>query len=195
MNEASATGKSTSEPSFLPKKRKKITESYLQNSGAYYLERFSASIQQFRTVMQRKISNSCRDHPEQSLSDSNALLETVITKFVDLDYLNDTTYSLNLLRTLEQKGFSRNRILQTMRHKGLSPDIIESTVPDAQPLDDLRAAIKMCKRKKLGSYALRIRPNEMQRSLATLARAGFSYACAQKALNLKPDDITIECDS
>ncbi|MEK7801253.1 MAG: regulatory protein RecX [Pseudomonadota bacterium] len=189
MNEASATGKSTSKSSFLPKKRKKITASYLENAGAYYLERFSASIQQFRTVMQRKITNSCRDHPEQSIDDSNTLLEAVISKFISLGYLNDTTYGVSLLRTLQQKGYSRNRILQTMRHKGLSQDILDDIVPEAQPLDDFCAALKMCKRKKLGPYALRTRPNEMQRSLATLARAGFSYACAQKALNLKQDDI------
>ena len=43
-----------------PKKRKKITLSYLENAGAYYLERFSASEAQFRKVMGQKIYKSCQ---------------------------------------------------------------------------------------------------------------------------------------
>jgi regulatory protein len=167
-----------------PKKRKKITQSYLENSGAYYLERFSASISQFRKVMTRKIDLSCRDHPEQNKQICMSMLDKVVEKFEHLGYLNDNNYGRILVSSLQNKGVSHTRLLITLRLKGLSEDIIEQIVPERDADLDRKAAIRWAKKKRLGPFAIRIRENDLNRSLSSLARAGFDYDIAKWVMSL-----------
>lgn len=169
------------------KLRKKISLSYLENSGAYYLERFPASIAQFRKVMEQKIYKSCKDHPDQSREASIALLDQVVEKFVKLGYLNDRSYASALLYSLEQRGLSRMRMQLTMRNKGIPADLIEETLPEKSNNLDKKAALRWAKKKRLGPFALKEKENNQQRSLASLARAGFSYDIAQWVTSLEQD--------
>lgn len=171
-----------------PKKlRKKISLSYLENSGAYYLERFPASIAQFRKVMEQKIYKSCKDHPEQNEETCLSLLDQVVEKFTKLGYLNDRSYATALLYSLEQRGLSRMRIQLTMRNKGLPAELIEETLPEKSAALDRKAALRWAKKKRLGPFTLNDRETNQQRSLASLARAGFSYDIAQWVTSLDQD--------
>ena len=192
MNDSAANKKSTLTDRNTPKKRKKIAVSYLENAGAYYLERFAASEGQFRRVMSRKIDLSCRDHPDQSRDECLSLLETVIEKFRKLGYLNDAVYGQGLLRSLQQRGYSRTRIMMTLKNKGLTAETIEplqNYIPDNQ---DRISAIRFMQRKKLGPFMLQDRDNAHQRCLATLARAGFAYDVSSAVLSLSRDDAEFE---
>jgi len=175
---SSPIGKST------PKKRKKITQSYLENSGAYYLERFSASISQFRKVMTRKIDLSCRDHTEQNKEGCMVMLDEVVKKFEHLGYLNDNNYGRILVSSLQNKGVSYTRLLMTLRIKGLSEDIIEQITPEKDFDVDRKAALRWAKKKRLGPFAIRIRENDLNRGLSSLARAGFDYDIAKWVMSL-----------
>lgn len=172
-----------------PKKRKKITQSYLENSGAYYLERFSASISQFRKVMSRKIDLSCRDHSEQNKEVCLSMLDDVVKKFEDLGYLNDYNYGRLLVSSLQYKGISHTRLLTTLRLKGLSEDIIEQISPNRDIELDKKAALRWAKKKRLGPFAIRVRENDMNRGLSSLARAGFDYDTSKWVMSLQSNDI------
>ncbi len=73
---------------------KKITESYLHNSGLYYLQRFSASSEHFRSVMMRKVKKSCMHHTDQDY-DACAVM---VDKLVE----NGVTQNFNFIK--EQSG-------------------------------------------------------------------------------------------
>lgn len=186
---------SISEPGFkssriarnTPKIPKKITETYLTNSGKFYLERFPASTDQFRRVMTRKIQKSCKAHPEQSPETCFAELETVIVKFQNLGFLNDSGYAMGLARSLKNRGWPRNRIIMRLKEKGISPDLIEESLPDAEPNGDFQDALVWIKRKKLGAYGTKER--EFDKSLASLARAGFDYHSASRALKMSKEEV------
>ncbi len=167
-----------------PKKRKKITQSYLENAGAYYLERFSASISQFRKVMERKIDLSCRDNQDQTKESCLALLDIVVKKFENLGYLNDNNYGRILVTSLRNKGVSHTRLLITLRHKGLSEDVIEQISPERDVEIDKQSALRWAKKKRLGPFALRIRENNLNRGLSSLARAGFEYDVSKWVMNM-----------
>ncbi len=182
---------SISDPSFKPSAKKqkipkKITETYLTNSGKFYLERFPASTEQFRQVMTRKIRKSCKAHPDQAFENCLAYLETVIAKFQSLGFLNDEGYAMGLSRSLRNRGWPRNRIVMRLKEKGIAPDLIESAVPLAEAGDNLQDAIVWMKRKKLGPFANK--EKEFEKSLASLARAGFDYNSASKALQMDKED-------
>lgn len=170
------------------KTRKKITARYLENAGVYYLERFSASIAQFRRVMERKITLSCKDHPDQSKESCLALLDDVVAKFEKLGYLNDDAYARSLLYSLTQRGLSRSRILMTLKQKGISADLVATILPDKDADTERLSALRWAKKKRLGPFSLRARENDLQRGLASLARAGFDYDLCQWVMHLSPDD-------
>lgn len=191
MNDSAANKKSTLPSRNTPKKRKKIAVSYLENAGAYYLERFAASEGQFRRVMTRKIDLSCREHPDQSREECLSLLETVIDKFRKLGYLNDEIYARGLLRSLQQRGYSRTRIMATLKSKGLATETIDPLEDALTSNQDRISAIRFMQRKKLGSFMLRERENAQQRDLASLARAGFSYDIASSVLSLSREEAEV----
>ncbi|HOO50378.1 MAG TPA: regulatory protein RecX [Alphaproteobacteria bacterium] len=168
------------------KKRKKITASYLENSGAYYLQRFSSSVARFRQVMTRKIDLSCRDHPEQDKEQCLEMLNQLISKFIEMGYLNDESFSKGLYYSLSQRGYSRQKILFQMKSKGLSDDHIMAAIGDNDEEQELIQAVRYTKRKKIGAFA--IREQDFQKSLASLARNGFGYDIATRALQMDEED-------
>lgn len=179
-----------SSPNTLPadKKRKKITQSYLENAGVYYLQRFSASTAQFKHVMERKILRSCNDHPDQDHQACLALLDIVVWKFENLGYLNDTHYTQALLHSLEQRGLSHARMRMVLRQKGVPPDLLETMMPERDVEKDKLAALRWARKKRLGPFSTRIRDNDLNRGLASLARAGFDYDLAHWVMKLSPDE-------
>lgn len=180
MKKAFADEKSTpeskkSQKSGLPavKLRKKISASYLENAGAYYLQRFAASESQFRRVMERKIKLSCHDHTDQSSDACLALLDQTVQKFTGLGYLNDHAYAQGLIYSLTQRGFSRKRIELELGKKGISRELAAALLPDNNPEHERFKAVLYAKRKKIGPFSLR--ENDQQRGLSSLARGGFNY--------------------
>jgi regulatory protein len=167
---------------------KKITATYLENSGKFYLERFPASTAQFRRVMTRKIDRSCRTHADQDREECLNLLETLISRFQTIGFLDDPAYASGLRYSLTQRGYSSSRIAQTLRQKGISPDWLQeaSAREPLNPDHDWLAALRWIKKKRLGAYSTRDEgPN---RSLASLARAGFEFDMARKALSLTVEE-------
>lgn len=188
MRKALMDKKSTPNLQNKQKKRKKITASYLENAGAYYLQRFSASVAQFRKVMERKIDLSCREHPEQEKDQLLPLLDAVVQKFENLGYLNDQNYTRILINSLNNKGISLTRMTMTLRQKGVPPELIEEMLPQRTRDDDKLAALRWVKKKRLGSFATRERENEKQKGLSSLARAGFDYDISNWVMNLSRDE-------
>lgn len=166
---------------------KKITETYLTNSGKYYLERFPASTEQFRRVMSRKINKSCKAHQDQNPETCFTALENVIRKFQEIGFLNDAGYAAGLARSLKNRGWPRSRILMRLKEKGISADIIDEAVEEAAPDEDFRNALIWMRRKRLGAFATTEKTQD--KSLAALARAGFDYHTASRALELSKDEI------
>ncbi len=171
-----------------PKKAKKITADYLHNAGLYYLGRFSASSGQFRAVMLRKIKRSCQQHPEQDYETCVTLLGETMGKFIRAGLLNDELYTQGAVRSLRRQGKSRKAIVMKLQHRGVDARLTAEKL-DAHDLEkpengDLVSAIIFIRRKKAGPFG----NADPQKTLAALARAGFSYETAHKALNLNRED-------
>jgi regulatory protein len=170
------------------KKAKKITADYLHNSGLYYLQRFSASSGQFHTVMLRKIKRSCHDHPEQDYEDCVTLLDRTVEKFIRAGLLNDDLYTQGAVKSLRRQGKSRRSIVMKLQHKGVAPDLVAEKLDahDAEkPEDgDLISALIFIRRKKSGPFGNANR----EKTLAAMARAGFSYEISNKAMALSRED-------
>lgn len=169
---------------------KKVTESWLHNAGLHYLQRFAASKDHFRRVMTRKIDRSCRHHQDQDRTTCLAMLETQIKKFEELALLNDAGYARAMVTSLRRRGLSTQAIQARLSAKGLSKDEITTALQDHDEdlpgNPDMIAALRTARKKKIGPFALR--ETERNKELAALARAGFDFDTARRALDMERDE-------
>jgi regulatory protein len=164
---------------------KKISESYLRNSGLYYLQRHPASVSHFLSVMGRKMKRSLKAHPEQDLAPFEAFLkEKLVPEFERNGFLNDALYAKALTGSLQRKGIPKRVIEMRMSLKGVDAD-----AEQLGEQTDYQAAIRFAKRKRLGAFATT--PREPQKDLGALARAGFSYEIAMRIIKSSRDDLLI----
>lgn len=177
---------------------KKISERYLYNSGLAYLQRFPASSMHFRTVMMRKINKSCRHHLEQNIEECIKMLDTLILQFQDLGLLDDTAYLRGMIISLRKRGLSAAQVYNKLQQKGYQRDTIESELKkhdieeyDSEYNGDSYAALTFIRKKKLGVFDT-LKKRDPEKSLAMMARAGYNYDIAKKALSMKEDDLPDE---
>ena len=182
---------------------RKIDARYLENAALYYLQRYASSSQNLKTVLSRKIMRSCTHHG-QDPQDFLPLLDPLIARYQQSGLLDDTVYAQGRVASLRRQGLSRQAITQKLAQKGLSAaevtaalrqvdataaDIAGDDIDDAAARE-LAAARTLAKRKRLGRWR-RNPPAERKdanKEMAALARAGFSYDIARRALEAPADD-------
>lgn len=178
-----------------PKRPKKITETYLHNSGLYYLERYATSAANFETVMMRKVKKSCAYHEDQSYEACAEMVKALVEKLIRLELLDDEVYTRVKLRGLRQRGKSKRFIVNYLRSKGISPDLTEKHlslynqeigIQDSE--SEYETAIIFARKKRIGPFRISDK-NTDEKDLGKLARAGFSYDTARRVLKNKSDVI------
>jgi regulatory protein len=173
---------------------RKITGTYLYNSGLFYLQRYSASNSHFRKVMLRKIDRSCSFHTGQDRQECLKILDELIDKFNDLGLLNDSNYAKASVNSMRLKGMGEKAIIQKLSVKGLERDKILEAL-SCHDADDLFSALRLARRKHLGPY-IRAGTNTVdKKSLAVFARSGFSFETASKVLNMNYEEAEAVLDS
>jgi len=158
-----------------PRTARKVDAAYLERAGLYYLERFSTSSENFRRVLKRKIDRRCKlrgESPEQFYP----LIAPLVERYQQSGLLDDTRYAEAKVASLRRKGLSKRMIQAKLKEKGIESDIIENGIA-ADDTSEMDAALNLVRRKKLGKVA-----EKHNRDLGALARAGFSYAIAKRAL-------------
>ncbi len=193
----------------LIKTPKKITESYLYNSGLYYLGRYTTSVEHFRFVMVRKIKLSITHHGAPTMDQALILLQNVIDRFIVDSLLNDSAYAKGLINSLRRRGLSRNAILQKTMQKKLNAELASDTLQrlDTETMDisckqqeiilnngledniEYRSALIHARKKRLGPYSkINIIDDEKiyKRQLSSFARAGYGFEIARNILAIPP---------
>lgn len=176
-----------------PKRPKKISDRYLYNSGLAYLQRFPASSSHFRSVMMRKIDKSCRFHVEQDKEECAKMLDALIPQFQELGLLDDAAYLKGMVVSLRRRGLSSAVIRLRLQQKGYNADEIATELKkhDAEEYEsgengDINAAMIFARKKRLGPFDKENRKTP-EKSLAAMARAGYSYDIAKRVLETDED--------
>lgn len=172
---------------------KKITETYLHNSGLYYLERYASSVENFKRVMRNKIKKSCAHHDDQNMDECLTLLQSITDKFIDLGLLNDDQYARGMVTSYRRQGKSRKAIEMKLRSKGLRSELVLEHLEtiDAEhkyPVEaEFIAALKLAKKRRIGPFQ-GDKEVVFDKALGIFARAGFNYDMARKVMELSQED-------
>lgn len=167
------------------KQPRKISPRYLENAALHYLKRYASTTTQLRRVMSRRITRSLRVHggdKEQAL----AWLDALVEKLVRNGLMNDQAFAHSRATSLRAGGRSARVITQKLRQKGVGVELAaQSTREATSTVSEEAAALIWARKKRLGPFSKdpAARAERRQKDLASLARAGFSYAVARKVID------------
>ena len=97
-------------------------------------------------------------------------------------------YSESKARMYLKRGYSLNKINQTLRSKGVNNEFIKKTIDkikEEKIEPDFVSALKLCKRRRIGP----IRPEKnrelfYKKDMGILARNGFDFELSKRVLSL-----------
>lgn len=189
------------------KRVRNVTARSLENAATHYLQRFSASSANLRRVLLRRIERARRAEATVA-PDAEAAIETIIEKFIRLKLIDDAAYAAGKATALRRRGSSRRTIGGKLRLAGIDGDGIDQAIEaadtetkplmeaeDEGPDAELRAALRLAQRRRLGPYRTeKERAERRQRDLASLARAGFSFDIARKVVDASDPETLLSGD-
>lgn len=170
-----------------PRRPPAITDSALEKSALFYLERYAASSGQLRQVLLRRVKRAEMLGTEATETESaRRQIEALIERYVASGLLDDRRFAESQAQSLQRRGASRRRIRQRLAAKGVDRDFVEDALETMEPegeTSELAAACVLVRRRRLGPYrGAGARQEFRQKDLATLARAGFSLDVARQVL-------------
>ena len=162
----------------------------LKDLAYSYLEKYSPSKQQLKVYLLKKYLTKIKG--TKSKKDVSLIIDEVINSLEKKRIINDELYSDSKARMYLRRGYSLNKINQSLRHKGVDSKYIKQSIDkikEDQIEPDFVSALKMCKRRRIGP--LRPHANRelfYRKDMGILARGGFSFDLSKRVLNLNVEE-------
>lgn len=176
---------------------KPMTQGRLDRLAVAYLQRHPASEAHFQGVMRRKLERANQRAPGDP-TEQERWLGTCTDKLRRSGMLDDHALARAIASSLQRRErTSRASIVARLRRKLLSDESIAEAIdalddgdPSQSSAQDLRAAIHVARRRRLGAFGdPNLRSERLRKELAALARRGFSYAVARRVLECERDEL------
>lgn len=171
-----------------PKVPGKISPASLERSALFHLERRALTESQLRRSLGQKVRRAERHHgpcPEAA-----TWIDDVIARCLRSGLLDDRRVATGRALALRERGTSRRGVMQKLRAKGVDEETAALALAvaddstgstgnadgaDGETNPELEAARAYVRRRRL-------RDKDPQKALAALARQGFSWDIARRAL-------------
>jgi len=157
-----------------------------------YLEKYSPSKQQLKIFLLKKYLTKIKG--TKSKKEVTIIIDEIILNLEKNRILNDELYSDSKARMFLRRGYSLNKINQSLRMKGIDSQYIKQSIDKIKENEiepDFVSALKLCKRRRIGP--LRPEANRelfYKKDMGILARGGFSYALSKRVLDLPLDEFS-----
>lgn len=172
-----------------------ITAKYLQNAAAFYLERYPATAEGLRRVLNRRVARA-RMLESPIVVDVKGVIDAIVAKFVDAGVIDDKAFAQTKARALHRRGTSAKLMRHKLRLAGVNGATLDKAMAgldEELALDrrqrEMKAAVALARRRRLGPFREKDREGKRDRDLAVMARAGFDYDLARKVIDAKDRDI------
>ena len=161
----------------------------LENLGLKYLSKFETTEKQFKDYLKKKLYKFTFEIKQ---SEQDHLIENILIKMKNLNYVNDSRYSNMKSEQIFNNGGSMRMIIAKLKQKGVSEKIVKETLETLLKSDknELVSALIYLKKRRIGIfYYKKINENELnefkKKWYATLARRGFSLEIVNKVLSIE----------
>tara|TARA_B100001996_G_scaffold379140_1_gene364391 strand:- start:2336 stop:2896 length:561 start_codon:yes stop_codon:yes gene_type:complete len=162
----------------------------LKDLAYAYLEKYNPSKQQLKVYLLKKYLIKFKS--SRSKKDVSNLIDEILITLEKNKIINDEIYSDSKARMLLRKGYSLNKINQSLKQKGIQSQFIKKSIDkikEEKIEPDFVSALKLCKRRRIG--ALRPGANRelfYKKDMGILARGGFSFELSKRVLDLETDE-------
>ena len=162
----------------------------LKDLAYSYLEKYSPSKQQLKVYLLKKYLTKLKG--TKSKKEVSLIIDEIIQNLEKNRIVNDELYSDSRARMLLRRGYSLNKINQSLRQKGIEYKYIKQSIEkikDDKIEPDFVSALKLCKRRRIGP----IRPSSnrelfYKKDMGILARGGFNFELSKRVLNLDTEE-------
>jgi regulatory protein len=158
----------------------------LKDLAYSYLEKYSPSKQQLKVFLLKKYLTKIKG--TKSKKEVSIIIDEIVMNLEKNRILNDELYSDSKARMFLRRGYSLNKINQSLRNKGIDSEYIKQSIDKIKEDEiepDFVSALKLCKRRRIGP--LRPESNRelyYKKDMGILARGGFSFDLSKRVLNL-----------
>ncbi len=162
----------------------------LKDLAFSYLEKYNPSKQQLKIYLMKKYLTKIKG--TKSKKEVSLLIEQIVSNLEKNKILSDELYSDSKARMFLRRGYSLNKINQSLRSKGIEDKYIKLTLEKIKENEiepDFVSALKLCKRRRIGP--LRAASNReifFKKDMGVLARGGFSFEMSKRVLNLEIEE-------
>ena len=158
----------------------------LKDLAYSYLEKYNPSKQQLKVYLLKKYLLKIKG--SRSKKEVSAIIDEIILNLEKNKILNDEMYCDSKARMFLKRGYSLNKINQSLRSKGIDDKYVKQSIDkikENQIEPDFVSALKLCKRRRIGP--LRPESNRelfYKKDMGILARGGFSFDLSKRVLDL-----------
>jgi len=159
----------------------------LRDLAYSYLEKYSPSKQQLKVHLLKKYLTKIKG--TKSKKEVTEIIDEIILSLEKNKILDDELYSDSKARMFLRRGYSLNKINQSLRNKGIDSKHIKQSIDKIKEDEiepDFVSALKLCKRRRIGP----LRPDAnrelfYKKDMGILARGGFSFDLSKRVLDLE----------
>ena len=158
----------------------------LKDLAYSYLEKYSPSKQQLKVYLLKKYLTKIKG--TKSKKEVTSIIDQIISNLEKNKFLNDEMYADSKARMFLRRGYSLNKINQSLRNKGIQDEYVKKSINKIKENEiepDFVSALKLCKRRRIGP--LRPESNRelfYKKDMGILARGGFSFDLSKRVLDL-----------
>ena len=162
----------------------------LKDLAYSYLEKYNPSKQQLKVFLLKKYLTKIKGG--KSKREVTSIIDQIVANLEKNKILNDEMYSDSKARMFLKRGYSLNKINQSLRNKGIDQKYIKQSIDrikESKIEPDFVSALKLCKRRRIGP----IRPESnrelfYKKDMGILARGGFSFELSKRVLELDANE-------
>ena len=162
----------------------------LKDLAYAYLEKYSPSKQQLKVYLLKKYLTKIKG--TKSKKEVSTIIDEILDNLEQNKLVNDELYSDSKARMFLRRGYSLNKINQSLRNKGVGNEHIKKSIDKIKEdkiEPDFVSALRLCKRRRIG--ALRPGANRelfYKKDMGVLARNGFSFELSKRVLDLEVEE-------
>ena len=162
----------------------------LKDLAYSYLEKYNPSKQQLKVYLLKKYLSKIKG--TKSKKEVSSIIDEIILNLEKNKLLNDEMYSDSKARMFLRRGYSLNKINQSLRNKGIDDKYVKQSIEkikENQIEPDFVSALKLCKRRRIGPT----RPEGnrelfYKKDMGILARGGFNFDLSKRVLDLDVEE-------
>ncbi len=162
----------------------------LKDLAYSYLEKYSPSKQQLKVYLLKKYLTKIKG--SKSKKEVTSIIDEIVFNLEKNKILNDEMYADSKARMFLRRGYSLNKINQSLRGKGIDDKYVKQSIEkikENQIEPDFVSALKLCKRRRIGP----VRPESnrelfYKKDMGILARGGFSFDLSKRVLDIDSNE-------